>query len=35
VLDLDQNHEEAKRRLAEVRKLQQQTPPQPKSGGPS
>jgi tetratricopeptide (TPR) repeat protein len=35
VLDLDQNHEQAKRRLAEVRKLQQQTPPKPKSGGPS
>jgi tetratricopeptide (TPR) repeat protein len=34
VLDLDQNHEQAKQRLAEVRKLQQSRP-KPKSGGPS
>ncbi len=34
VLDLDQNHAQAKQRLAEVRKLQQSRP-RPKPGGPS
>lgn len=35
VLDLDQNQEQARQRLAEVRKLLQQSRPKPKSGGPS